>query len=629
MRKALTLALLPLGLIAPLGAQQSVLPYLPADTVLAVTVPDLDASAEEFARMPLARIWREEEVQNFVRDAMEMAREQIDRAVAQAKEMHAQGKLPVDPEKLLALRLRGGTLAVTKLDLQVGDFGPIPEIGIMLHLDLGETAQQWSGLVKMGLDMLAQQAGEEIEREEFQVGEAKVVCLRPTAGPPGLRMGLNVATVGNGILIGTLTDEIRATLEAMAAQEAVLGASERYLATARHLAAEGAEARMYMRLDSIVDFGIAALGIAAQMEPELAWLDVEGVRRAVDALGLRGIHSLGAASSYQDGRAVSTSYVVAPAPDRKGLLAGADKNLDLAFLRWVPSDAVSFTATTMEPMSIYDAAVAALKAYDAEKAGQLLTKLTGLEEQIGFSIREDLFGAVGDTLITWSMPMATMMAPPETAILLKVKDQDKIVKVLRSLTGLSQGMVELEESERRGVKSYQFSFNFDPTGGMGGMNPLDMINPSFAFNEGYMVAGFNASDIRRVFKRMERLEDAPASGDIRGNKEFAAYEGQYPADIQALSFTDWKANLESYYQILTSMLAFVPMNEDIPFDMSLLPDSSTLTKHMFGSIAYTETDGTGIRSTTISPFGPELGIGIAALVAGGVAAFLVLRPRGW
>jgi hypothetical protein len=152
------------------------------------------------------------------------------------------------------------------------------------------------------------------------------------------------------------------------------------------------------------------------------------------------------------------------------------------------------------------------------------------------------------------------------------------------------------------------------------MNPFDIINPTFAFKDGYLVAGFSASDIRRVFERMERTDDDPKN-DIRGNKEYARYADAVTGEVQSLGFTDWKAQFESYYQILTSVLAFVPMNEDVPIDMSLLPDVATLTQHLYGSLSYSKEDGGGFASTTISPFGPEVAVLAAAGVIAGAGVF--------
>jgi hypothetical protein len=633
MRRAHFLSLLPLlGALAGTSLGQttaarrteSLLPYLPEGTIAAISVPDIDASLGELSSMPLAKMWHEKEVQDFVQDAKDMLMQHYQKALTQAKEMHKAGQLPIDPEKLANLRVKGMSLAVTSMHLEVGDFGPMPEFGLMLQFDFGESAQEWFGLAQMGLGVLAQTG--KVEREDIKVGSADVVCLTPKKAPPGLKMGLNVAMAGNSLIIGTLRDELRTTLENMQKGTAVLTATARYQESRKHLTIEGAETEFFMRVDPLLDFAIEGLKLAAEHESELSWLNIEGVGRAIDALGIRGIRSVAAVSSYQDGKAVSTSYVVAPAPDRKGLLAGANKKLDMSFLKWVPKDAVGFSAASLEAMTVYDALVAAVNAYDPKMGEMVLGKLAEMEKKVGFNLRDDLFGALGDTMIHWSMPMASFATPPELAVLVKVNDQEKVVKVLKALTGMSEGMVELDEADKRGVKTYQFRLNFDPTHGMGGMNPLDMFNPCFSFKDGWLVAGFSPSDIRQVFKRMERTEDDPKT-DIRGNKEFVAYASSLPADLQSVSFTDWKAEFESYYQMLGGLLAFLPQNEDIPFDMSRLPDASTLTKHLFGALSYSTADASGMKSTTISPFGPEVAVLFAGAIAAAIGVAVSMRAR--
>src|SRR5262249_5468213 len=148
----------------------------------------------------------------------------------------------------------------------------------------------------------------------------------------------------------------------------------------------------------------------------------QGVGRAIDALGVRSIQAAGAISSYKGGKAVSSSYVSSPEGERKGVFAVAKKKLDVGFLHWVPKDAVQFSAWTMDPGSIYDGCIAALRAYDEAKAKEWLARLADIEKQVGFNIRDDFFGAIGDTAMYWYMPISGAMAPPEFAFLLKVND---------------------------------------------------------------------------------------------------------------------------------------------------------------------------------------------------------------
>lgn len=608
-----------LALSLPVAAQGSILPYLPKDTMMAMAAPDLSVSLAEFAAMPIAKMWAEEEVQTFLADVKEMVSKQIADGLAQAKQMHAQGALPVDPDQLMKLRVQGGSFAITSLGLGMGDFGPLPKLGFLVHLDFGASAPTWNQLVQLGLGMMEAQAGDEMTKKESKVGDVVLLSYSPNDAR-GIEMGLNLAMVPNGILIGTLAEDVRTTVENMLNKTPGLGASPTYQSTAKQLETKGAEVEMFVRPDPMVDFLLSALRLAAD-QGGMDALDMDGVERAIAAMGLRDLGAMGATSSYVDGKCVSRSF----STSGSGAKTSASKTIDMSFLKWVPKDAAGFSAGTMDVMSYYDMLRRGLEAYDPEMAKQVLAQVEQMQEQLGFDIRNDFFGSLGDHYITWSMPMGSISSPPELAFLMKVNDEQKLVKVLTNLSKLSQGMVEIEEGEKRGLKAYQVRVNFDPTQGMGGMNPFEMFQPTFAFKNGYMVLGFSASDVKRVFTRMER-EDDP-KGDIRSNKEFAAVVGSIPAGVGSVAFTDWKSNFESLYQVATGLLAFVPIGDEVPIDMSLLPDSATLTKHLFGSLSYSKTDPNGTMSVSVGPWGPEVGLFAVGLI--GLGAGVATSMRGF
>ncbi|MCA8951400.1 MAG: hypothetical protein KDE27_17970 [Planctomycetes bacterium] len=597
---------------APLLAQDSLLPYLPRNTLIAVSAPDLTKTIAEFGNTPVAKMWKEEEVQTFFGDVIEFAKERIDEGMAEAKQMHENGELPVDPEQLTKLRVGGVTAALTKLDVTTGGRRPMPQIGVALHIDFGDSGETWNQLLRMGLGMLEAQAGGQMEKTESKIGGVDLISMMPT-GANAPEMGLNVAFVPNGVLICTLPDEARSILTKWTAKEADLGATEMYAALSKRVDADGAEVQSFIRFDPMIRFGLKALGIAAEREPKLAEVDLDGVERALVAMGLRNLGVYAEAGKYVDGKTVTKGVHLR---SDGAVTAAAPTGLDMSFLKWVPKDAVSFSAWTWDVASFYDTLVKGLQAYDPEFARMALDKLGKVEEQLGFKIRDDLFGAFGDHAINWSMAVSTIASMPETALLLKVNDEQKLVTVLRNLSQLSNGMVEFEEGERRGIQVYSLRVNFDPTDGMG-MNPFDMLTPTFSFKSGYMVAGFSVGDIKRVFKRMER-EDDP-SGDIRSNKEFAAVAQQIPGSAASVSFTDWKTEFESFYQLGTGLLALVPMGEEVPIDMSLLPDSSTLTKHLCASLSYSKNLPNGSETVTTSPWGPEVALGVFALIGAAAA----------
>ncbi len=616
--KPFSLALIAItSLLAPIAAQGSIVAYLPKDTVVAIAMPDLRTSMNEFLQMPLAKMWAEKEVQAFVGDLKEMVEKQIQDGIGQLKEMHAQGAFPVNPDEIMKLRVQGCTMAVTSMKLSPGGRRPRIDIGLVMHLDFGDSAPTWNSLIRMGLGMMEAEVGAMMTKAESKIGDVELMTFSPPANEE-TSMSLNIALVPNGIVIGSLTDEVRELVAAMNGKTPMLGAASHYQATAKQLAVDGTEVEMFVRPDPVMEFVIGALRAADEMG-DLHGVDVEGIARSMKALGLRDLGSMGMTSNYVDGKCVSRMVESSGAATST---TSAAKAIDMSFLKWVPKDAVSFSAGTMNVMSFYETLVRGLEAYDPEFAKQMMGQLAKMETQLGFTVRDDFFGAMGDHFISWSMPMGTIASPPEMAFLVKVTDEAKLVKVLKNLAKLTNGVVEIEEGEKRGVMAYEVRVNLDGLEGMGGINPLEMFQPTFAFKNGYMVAGFSASDVKRVFQRMDR-EDDP-KGDIRGNKEFAAIASSLPAGVTSVSFTDWKSNFESLYQVATGLLAFVPMGDEVPIDMSLLPDAATLTKHLFASVSWSRPVAGGSETVTTSPFGPE--VGIVAVAALGAAVGVVV-PR--
>ncbi len=594
---------------------------LPEGTIAYVGMPDIETSLQEMQDGALARMWRESEVQDFFADLLALAEAEWDRGLAQFRDMHEQGMMPVDPDDLLKLRVRGASFALTSLDLTAENGEPMPKVGVLVHLDFGDTAQQWQQLLGFAMGMLEQQSEGMLVRETAKVGDTDIVSLVP----PMTEMALNWAFVGNGVIIGTLFDEVKSAVEGLHSGGSSLVGSTNFTSVYKNLDTQGAELETYFQPGLLVDFGMKFLQLASEEAPDFpAELDVQGVDRAITALGLRSIKSLGGTWSYDGNKSRAKGYVYSPVPERQGLFAGGIKEVDLGFLKWVPRDAASFSATNFDLAGVYDAIVGAVRAYDEGIGEMAVGMISSYEDQFGVSIKEDLIGSLGTKMVSWSMPMAALGTTPETALVLEVRDEQRFMKTLRTISEISEGAFDIDESERRGIKVYQIQANID-VGAEMGFNPLEMFVPTFAFKNGYLVGGFAAGDIKRVFARMDR-EDDPAD-DIRTNEEFAPYLASIPrSGLTSVSFTDWKANFEGLYQMATSLVAFLPVDGEIPIDLSLLPDVGTLTKHLFGAVSWSGSDGNGWSSQTISPWGPEMvGVLAGVGVAGAAAVFMVME----
>ncbi|MEM7199895.1 MAG: hypothetical protein AAF628_06495 [Planctomycetota bacterium] len=634
MQKRIAVALATVGLTAWTVPAQNVgfRDVLPANTILYVGAPDLDTTLAEASESPLIRMWREAEVQDFFADALKMGGALWDEKLAEAREAFANGEMPFDPDELMKLRLDSVGLALTGLGLTQTDGEPLPKVGMVMHVDFGASAPAWRKLIDFGVGMMMQEAGDDLTRHVASVGDVELVTLVP----PETEMSMNMAFVGSGMVFGTLTDEVKSVLGRLADGKSALSTSEAFAATFSKLDTDGAELEFWMQPQPAIDFALEVLQMAKDEAPDFPQqLDIAGIGRAIDALGLRGLKGVGSTATYRPHDAsgahqtVSKSFAFVPDGQRKGLLAATGAPVDLGFLRWVPKDVASFSALSFDLDSVWSSLENAVKAYDEQMGEQLLGMLAMYEQQFGLSLEKDLIGSVGDQMITWSMPVAALGTTPELALLLEVRDQERLLKTLDKIAELSDGMFEIDASERRGITVHQIQINWDPTGGMG-INPLDMFVPTFSFKDGWMVAGFSTGDVKRVFKRMDR-EDDPA-GDIRGNTEFKPYLAQLPESVNAVSFSDWKANFEGIYQMVTSMAAFIPVDDDIPIDLSLLPDVSTLTQHLFGSVSWSTIEKDGFHTLAMGPWGPEAMLlltgavgGIAGAVAGNVQGDVEFR----
>ncbi|MEE9125703.1 MAG: hypothetical protein V3U11_01045, partial [Planctomycetota bacterium] len=488
-------------------------------------------------------------------------------------------------------------------------------IGVIAHLDFGDTAASWQKVIQLGLDRLVEEAGDNLERTESVVEGVKLISF----SNPMATVSLNVAFVGTGVVIGSLNNEVVAAIRNHAGGKAVLTATKNYQETIKRLNVQGAEMEVYLQPTLCVDTAMKLLRVAAEQVPD--WpeeIDLEGVDRAVTAFGLRSYRSIGGTTQYQGNKSVSRSFTYSPEPERKGVAVTGGKELQLDFLKWVPKDAANLSATTFNAMAVHDALVAAVKAYDPEQAEMLMQALKTYEQQFGLTLKEDLFGILGDHYIWWSMGVSSFLQAPEWAILMKVKDEKRLLKVFETMTNLSEGYVELVPTERRGVKTYRLEINpemMDEGLAMG----LSLFQPCFAFKNGYMVAALSTGDVRRAMKRMDRKDDP--KGDIRGNESFASYLSMIPKEqVNAITWTDWRNSFEHLYQALTSALALTMPGDDVPFDLTLLPEAETLSQHLFGAMSWSVVDGTGYSCTMIGPIGPEIvaGVGGLAVVGGGL-----------
>jgi hypothetical protein len=599
---------------------------LPADTILYASLPDLASSLSELGQMPIGRMWAEKETQEFFAGLMQFATAQFDQGLAQAREAHAGGMLPIDPDMILKLRLNGASFAITGVALDASSGAPQPDIGVVVHLDFGASAASWKSLLEFGVTQLGEQSGGRLSPVRT-VKDGKTLWTIALPPPAPAAMSVNIAFVGESMLFATRKPEFDAMLAAWdSPAEVSLATAPIFQQTYAHLDRDGVEAEFFVQPQPLIDAMMEGARFAAEADPAV---DVAGVERVIQALGLRSIRAVGTTWRYDGARCVTKSFTLVPPEQRKGLLAIEPPLLDSGFLKAISDDASSFSAFTFDLAGIYDGVVAAVRAYDPQLAEQALAQFDEMQKGFGIDLRKDLIASMGNQFVYWSKPMSSVGLPPMFA-LLKVNDEKAFLKVLRALTDLTGGAVSIVDVKRSGVEMHHLKID------VGSSMPIDIagsVTPFFTFRGGHLVAALSTQDLLRTATRVQPLDPQAAPKevpDVRQHPEFAPLLSKIgDRKLYSLSFTDWKATFEGWYQ-LTSLLGIVPIPPEIPIDISLLPDVSSLTQHLNGSATWSTVEKDGYLSTSISPFGPEIYVGMIGLgiVGAGVTGWVMDAPVG-
>lgn len=610
----LTLALF--GAAPLLPAQKTFKHALPENTLFYMGAPDLMTALEKFKTTALYRIWEEEEVQEFLADLLEMAAQRFQMQLGMLRAMHQQQMIPVDPDKILKIRVRGVSMALTDLVLP-GPQNP-PKVSFVMALDFGGSAkivEEVFGLIPKFLPA-AGPMGPKYSVEE--VGGCEVHSLIPPKAP---FFSLNWTFVRGKLLLGTDRETFKGVLTKMqeGATEGGLGSEPVYLRTTKKTHADSGVLEVFMRVEPFVKLGLEGLRLAAGMEPEISEeIDLEGVDRVVDALGLKGLKAFSAVSTWENGRGVTRSFALAPKAERKGLLAlGSQKPIDKSLLKVVPKDVGSFQMGRIDFLpGAYRVILDAVSAYSPRVRKQVDAMIGMVEQEIGLSIQNDLLGLMGPEAMAWSMPVAGAAQIPEVVLALGCKDENKAVSVFKKLASMSDGVLEIGEHAGEDGTFYSLDIVLDT----GGFDPTALIDPTFAFRDGRLIFGLTRQDVKGAVARF-----AGKGGDssILDNPAFKPLLESIPAEISSLSFTDSAAYFDGIYGTLSGFLAFVTPPPEIPIDLGLMPSSETITKHLSGTLAFSTSDDEGFLGYGSGPLsGPE-GVFLIAGIVGGVTAALV------
>ncbi len=604
---------------------------VPPGTLLYASLPDLPQSYRDFQNTPLAKLWREQEVQEFLAQPLAFAKTYWNMGMQQLQALHQAGILPVTAEELLSLR--PGSLSVAL----IGPGGKDEPIRFAFTFQFSQGTQVLDKLVQFGLKKLQAKTDElkakvkdgtadPMDRMELKmmprvcrVGPAQALVastLPPNSGKgPGFTsltyaytQGLFLVASSKSLAEKILSDKPGASLALDPVFRQAMG----------KVKSQGAEALFFLRPKGLIQAVLNLLREASPQTRDFLEKHGKGIQKALDVTGLMGCEALALVSTYDRGKCFWDSFALAPEP-RKGLLALAGgRPLDLGHLAWIPGRATSFSIGHMPLKKIYHTLLDAIGAVDPETGGRINGALAALKDRLGLDLEKDLLDQLDGEVLSYSIASSNLMTPGTTVVMAEVKSPQKLLNSLETLFGLSKGAVSLESTKDPATGMEIWQLQIDPT-----MLPqtgpamivgraLAFIKPSFTFHKGYLVGALNPRDVKKAVAQVE----GQRKGDIRSRKDVALFLKGLPPKVTHVSFNDIKTTIQMLYETASGALNMVSLPDDIPVDLALLPGSDTVAKHFFPITSYSFVTKEGIYSRTVSPFGPETLLGVAAVGIG-------------
>ncbi len=308
----------------------------------------------------------------------------------------------------------------------------------------------------------------------------------------------------------------------------------------------------------------------------------------LDELGVSGVRSVALWSGFDGPAERMLVEIEAPAP-RKGLLSLLNgKPFRLSDVPPLPPDVISWSAGNLDPGAAWDAA---LKGYEAilrvaspKDVAELQAGVQKINDTLGFDLRKDLLGALGDRYAVYNTPSDGPLSLGNT-LLLKVRDAEKVQVALdqlaRSLGKLAGVEVRIKKRTYHDVALHEVHVRQQGF----------FFVPSFAVNNGWLAVAAYPQPVQGYVLRSrgEMAVWKPSPQTV------ASFE-KLPREFIAASYSDPRPSLRQVFSLAPLIAAAVEsFNPDLGFEVGSLPNTQEALRHLFPNVSVWTDDGKTVR----------------------------------
>jgi hypothetical protein len=316
-----------------------------------------------------------------------------------------------------------------------------------------------------------------------------------------------------------------------------------------------------------------------------------------------------------EGRASRSVLEAEIASTRRGINRfHVPKALDLKTLPPLPADAHRWTAARTDPSAVFELFLGYMATVQSEDRTFAETKETlrrAIDDALGVKLA-DLFGALGDTFLTYYSPGDGLPGLGQV-IAVSVKDERALTRTFdglgRKLSDLADGELNFRTRRFHGATLREFVIPGSP------------VTVTYTIHKGWLVLALNPQPVQGfVLRSAGKL---PVwKPDARTAKALA----KVPADAGLVQVVDPRPSV----QLLLAAAPIVGglLGGEALIDAGDLPHAGAVTRHLFPNVAWTRFDGRTFRKDSRDSLAlPFQEIGLEWLPLVYAAELLLVPPR--
>ena len=341
--------------------------------------------------------------------------------------------------------------------------------------------------------------------------------------------------------------------------------------------------------------------------------------RIVEAAGLGNVRSLTSVTGLDEAGFVSRALVELEG-EPQGLLglAGAEP-LTPGDLAPIPRDATIALAARVDPEEVLDTILSAADGIEPGLREEILEAIGRMGEELGFNVRRDLLGPLGDTCCVYNSPGEGGLVITGLTAVIQVEDRRQLAETQAKF--LARAREELGE-RRRGPRIDQFPFAGHDVFVFNARDDDFPLAPSWCLTDDALVIAPFPQNIKAYLSRGDDHRSIAEVPEVAGLFE----SGAGPVKLW---YVDTKPVFELVYPLVL-MVAQAALGElaeeGIDVSVAILPSAKAIGEHLRPSVGAVRRTEAGIEIVSRQSL-PGGNIGTAAPLAVGLLLPAVQSAR--